>query len=531
MHQSFNNNLNNQQSHAQSWVLSSLYGLLLLCGKQQRAAREALAFAQNSAYLVGDLQSSELIENLNRDRDIRSRSESGEQPTGQKPEDSALTAFIPSLDNVNAKANLYGVPPSLFFRALLHRAMLFADRIAIPPQVLTNSKEFVDGVLFGGADEAKMFWYLSFLCPIVPQTEDQDEARSLLSGYLRNTDASFISEGIIESHMKKLEEYFHSTDNENRFIFYSRAGTADKYNQYIYRAVSEQKDSTKIHLMNHWRHLCGQDSVSEDSEQADEELSADIADTIITVVEHFMQNVTEPINRSKLYYLSGLHARVLDDQGAIFTHLREDVDPEISLRLTSGRAKLLERPWIAGPLCHELFDVPYRCNLPVHFSTSSTSLNNAMFVEEHEVASWRFMAELSAGNSAFQINDDAVSLEPPATLSALLLGQASKPDLTKARNALSEVRAKLAAGEPLDAASRGLIARELATFRKAAIDVEGEPITELAVIPEQRRVELKTFLRHCVFLTRKGAALDRMYEEPVFSLPGALRLERAAGTR
>ncbi|OAL26688.1 hypothetical protein AYO22_04041 [Fonsecaea multimorphosa] len=230
LHQSFNSNLDNQQSHAQSWVISSLYGLLLFCGKQQRAAGEALAFAQNFAYLVGDLQSSKLIEQLIHALKIKSRSKSGEQPTGQKREDSALTAFIPSLDNVNAKANLYGVPPSLFFRALLHRAMLFADRIAIPPQLLTNSKEFVGEVLFGGTDEAKTF-YLSFLCPIVPETGDQDEARSLLSGYRRNTAGDFISEGFMESYVKKLEEYFHSTDNESRFIFYSRAGIADRYNQ------------------------------------------------------------------------------------------------------------------------------------------------------------------------------------------------------------------------------------------------------------------------------------------------------------
>ncbi|CAH0025590.1 unnamed protein product [Clonostachys rhizophaga] len=195
----------------------------------------------------------------------------------------------------------------------------------------------------GGADEANIF-YLSFLCPIVPQTGDQDEARTLLLGYRRNTAASFISEGINDSHMEKLDEYFHSTDIENRFIFYLRASIANKYNQYIFRAVSDEKDSTKTHLMNHWRHICGQDSVSEDSEQANEELSADIADTIITVVRVFIENIIEPIDRSMLYYLSGLFIRVLDDQEAIFKHLRENVDLEISFGLTSGRAKLLEQP-------------------------------------------------------------------------------------------------------------------------------------------------------------------------------------------
>src|SRR5690348_16801566 len=56
--------LDTHRPHAQSWVISALYGLLLFSSGQLRAGFEALSFAQNAAYLVGDLESSESTRSL-----------------------------------------------------------------------------------------------------------------------------------------------------------------------------------------------------------------------------------------------------------------------------------------------------------------------------------------------------------------------------------------------------------------------------------------------------------------------------------
>lgn len=515
------NSLSTDQPHAQSWVISALYGLLLFCGKQQQAAGEALSFAQNAAYLVGDLQPYFMIEDLMGKLGITRNS--SQLPVPEHDDTSPVIAFIPSLDNVSAKANLYGVPPALFLRALLHRAILFADKIAIPSNVLANSSVFLNEVLFGGRDEANEF-YLSFLHAVAPRPESYEQ--HILTDYRRKVTrrGHYILEKVSESQLEKLDTYFESFGVGNRFMFYSIASIADNYNKYLLRAVSERKTFTRTYLMNHWKNAANREysSVSGVESPDDEELAAEMADTIIHVVELFMQNLKDPVDRSKLYTLAGLKTAVVDDQEAILKYLKDGTDSRITDSLASGRQKILERPWISGPLCHELFDVPYRCNLLLHLTEHSTSASSIMFLEEYEMSSWTLMAGLLENTQAFQINGDAVSL---GQVSALLLGQASERDLSFSRDALAPVRGKLANNEPLDVETRELIAKELARFKMSSVDVEDKPINEIAALSDQSRELMQGFLRHCVFLVRKGEALDRMYEEPQFTLPGALRLK------
>ena len=211
--------------HAQSWVVSALYGVLLLCGCQNEAAADALSFAQNVAYLVGDLQSHQLIQELvtrleaERRPDPITRAHSIERQYSRTTQ--SITAFIPSLDNVLAKANQYGAPPALFLRALLHRAILFADKIAIGPNVIVNSSVFVNDVLFGSTDTINTF-YLNYLYPIVwlkPDGPEPDRQNVIASMYRSvNERNGYISERLMQTHMEMLDEYFQSVSTGDRCI-------------------------------------------------------------------------------------------------------------------------------------------------------------------------------------------------------------------------------------------------------------------------------------------------------------------------
>jgi hypothetical protein len=193
-----------------------------------------------------------------------------------------------------------------------------------------------------------------------------------------------------------------------------------------------------------------------------------------------------------------------------------------------GRKKILERPWISGPLCHELFDVPYRGTLAVHLITNSSPQRGLIFLEEHEISSWKYMIALLDDPKSFKINDDNVSLEDSGQISALLLGQASEQDLIDGRKHLTAIRRKLATNEKLDKESRDKLAGELKSFAGAAVDVEDEPVTDIVALDVETREYIQDYLRLCVFLVRKSEAMDRMYEEPQFTLPGMISLEHVS---
>jgi hypothetical protein len=148
-----------------------------------------------------------------------------------------------------------------------------------------------------------------------------------------------------------------------------------------------------------------------------------------------------------------------------------------------------------------------------------------VFLEEHELVCWRYFVQLLDNPEAVQINDAALSLGSSASISAILLGQASEDDVHHARNALASVRQKLAMNEKLDEEIINQISSGLKVLTRASVDVEGEPITEIIHFAQPIKRALQQLLKRCVFLVRKGAAMDRMYEEPHFTLPGVLVLE------
>ena len=121
--------------HAQSWVLSCLGGLLLLCSGHNQAALRALDIASSTAWIVGDFDTHVLIEKSIPSLIPAGPTASSDTDTGDLVEVGKLStcvAFISELDNVNAKINRFGIPPGHYTRALLSRSILFADGVAVP---------------------------------------------------------------------------------------------------------------------------------------------------------------------------------------------------------------------------------------------------------------------------------------------------------------------------------------------------------------------------------------------------------------
>jgi hypothetical protein len=326
--------LNTHLPHAQSWVVSGLYGLLLYISGQSRAAFEALSFAQNATYLVGDMESYEATRNLIQRLNLKSFLLEHESPTAERGDNDlppSVITFIPTLDNVSAKANQYGVPPELFLRALLHRTILFTDNVAIPPNVMTNSSVFVNQLLFRDTDIPNTF-YLDFMHPVMARNASTDEDKAILFSHrLKNLKSGYITEEIAQSQIQVLDTYFESVGINNRYIFFSLADVAGNYTVYILRAVSERQEVTKSHLMDIWKHLRSRRlEISEEIEARDTQLATDMIETIINVVQLFMQNLIQLVDRSKLYNLSGLFVSVMNDDDAINKHLRENTLHQIS---------------------------------------------------------------------------------------------------------------------------------------------------------------------------------------------------------
>lgn len=513
--------------HAQDWVLSALYGVLLYCGGQQQPAKELLSYARNAAYLVGDLQSHEIVGALLASLPVSARSSLASTPTRmQYMPDGQILAFLPSLDNVSAKANQYGVPPGIFVRALMHRALLFADRVAVGSNVLTNSAVFLHEIMFGGRDELNSF-YLDFLQPVIV-SDNPNEAQPILAMHrASNSRVDYMSEKMAEDHMAQLDSYYLATRAENRFLFNSGFDLENNYIRWMRRAATLGRQMTRNHLLDHWKSLdLHTQSPSARFLAVDDDLATRMVDTVLEVIDLFTGNLKGALTRSKLYSVAGLFSTIAKDEEAIRKQMRDDIDAASLDALISGRQRLLGRPWLSGPICHELFDVPYRYNPIFQRLISGESPTSIILLEPHEVPSIVFMANLAREDVQLQIHDDIVTTEASGQASAILLAQASEEDITTCRRGLLPIRQRISEHTMLDDENKSLLAKKLSAFKREVADAEDSTITVLADLDENVRDLLRGFLNHCTFILRKGEPLDRMYEQPELTLPGVLKLER-----
>ncbi|KAE8363803.1 hypothetical protein BDV27DRAFT_158419 [Aspergillus caelatus] len=381
----------------------------IIVGNEKVASLEALRHAFNIAWLVGDRGAQDALGNIIRfiEKQSLDTVQAGDTNVNdQSPLDlpAENVAFI-DLDNVSMEINKYDVPPEKFIRALLHRAILFTDAIALTPNVLTNSRVFIHEVLFHGGSNKPDKFYLQFLRPLLPRVYE-GKPRALTA--FRNDclhKPEYVKENVAWEKISVLEDYF---EKENKYEYYDGNQIGTRYGSYIEREVSNDfKQQTKKHLMEHF-----DSSLLETSDHsAYRDNAEEIADKLLNTLPTYLEHV-QPVTRSKLYRFGDLSEQASDEDIRNLMKPGESgniqplptADEEAFLR---NRHDIISKPWLSARFCHEMFHPPYNANIPFEKVIESNESTSVFFVP-NELGSWMFAATVSSRRLTKIIQNDAL---------------------------------------------------------------------------------------------------------------------------
>jgi hypothetical protein len=428
------------------------------------------------------------------------------------------------MDNVNSKMNRYGVPPQNYMRALLHRSILFADGMVVPPSIIANSTVFVDEVLFQGEHDSLSELYAHHLYPALP-SELRDGPQKLRR-FLDTRPKNFIYESVDSDHIEQLDRYFDDPAHAHQILYFEEPVLGCNYGKYIRTAVDpSQREATVKHLVDLWAHIDAQGHwghTDHERSTAATRAAHDLCESLFLLCGM----LPEAIRRSPLYKFADLFDEA-SDRESILAFLMPDATEASKTQLLEARDRIIEKPWLYNPFCHELFDAPYRASLTFDYA-SRANVETVLFLEEDEVPSWKFMASVCHSN-AFATNVVTVPVTTDShNFSSLLMSQMSPTLLHKARKELEKFRAKIASEAPVledDVAGMKAI---MAAFESRSLALPEVEIRQLVDLDEEIKDKARQLLTHCVFLVRKGPPLDPMYEEAQISLPGLLAVRHDA---
>ena len=513
------------QLHAQTWVISALSGLAMLCGGDLEGAAKSLEISSGIAWLIGNYEHHQLIESLKK-AVVRALPALSDVYIDDYPSPAASTrciAFSPAMDNVNSKMNKYGVPPQNYMRALLHRSILFADGMIVPANIITNSTVLVDEVLFQGERDQLNETYIRHLYPTLP-LEFKNLPRKLRS--FRDTrPKSFIFESVHDHHIAQMDEYFDNPSNAHQVLYFDEPMLGRNYGKYIRTAVDPlQRPATISHLVQLWTHIeaGGTWNVPDghiERSSAAKQVAEDLTDTLFLL----STLLPEIMKRSPLYKFADLFDEA-SDRDSILEFLKNDTGKEAKVQLLRARDRITEKPWLYSRFCHELFDAPYRASLAFDYA-SRADVETVLFLEEDEIASWEFMS--ACHSQGFKTNFETTPiLAGSHKCSSLLLSQMTPATLQRARRDLAPFRAKIVTGSPLLDDDVESMKRAMASFESRSLALPVCEIKNIVDLDSSIKTAAKKLLSQCVFLVRKGPPLDPMYEEAQITLPGLLALRR-----
>ena len=243
------------------------------------------------------------------------------------------------------------------------------------------------------------------------------------------------------------------------------------------------------------------------------------------MVRQFVNYYPKALFRSDLYHFADLFDEAIDAEP--FIKAVEGVTTETASTLLSFHEKIISKPWIYGPFCKELFDVPYKTNIAFDFATISDS-GAFVFLEQDSLSSWVFMATLSSDDAqpvCFKTLgdfDNDVNMD----CSSLLLSQTTDSVLVENRKRLAPVREKIASGSTLSEQDKILVGSVMDKFTQSSLQIEKSKAEKLAILTDEQRACAKTLLNQYTFLVRYGQPLDRIYQEFKLSVPGVVSLQR-----
>ncbi len=517
------------QLHAQTWVLSALSGLVMLLAGHPDQARTAFETSSGVAWVVGDYESYGLLENILRVM-LRHESRSSEgQGIVREPaiHTKRLLAFRPSMDNVNSKMNRFGVPPQNYMRAILHRSLLFADGMAVPANTISNSTVFVEEVLFQGERDQINTTYMRHVFPILPLS--LKNSRRKLQSYRDTRREGYIFESIHEGHIAQLDDYFSNPENEDQIIYYDEDSVSMDYGKYLRMLLDPRhRDVTVKHLVQLWDRL---DASGTHQDMARSSAAEQAALDLVASLSQLAQFLPEAIFRSPLYKFADLFDEA-SDRASIESFLTtlKVTRKEARDELLSARDRIIEKPWLYGPFCHELFDSPYTANLVFDYA-SRTESETLIFLEQEEYPSWEFMSTVCQLTDASTRVATSAASQASHKYSSLLLSQATEETLLNARGDLASLRKKILTNSKLSENDIAQMKSVMTWFESRSLVLPKAQVNQIVNLEPAILEAAKRLLTRCVFIVRKGQPLPPMYVEAQVTFPGllALRHQKAAG--
>lgn len=511
--------------HAQAWVVSALAGLAALCGGELETAMRAFEIANGSALVVGSYENSRLIEGVIAAIHRMKHFSSVTPHKGSKRPDGVrrFMAFSPAMDNVNSKMNRSGVPPQYYIRAILHRSILFADGMAVPANIISNSTVFVDEILFQGEIDQLNETYVQHVFPILPLSLKNSLRK--LQDYRDSRRSGYILEPINESHLSRLDNYFNDAAHMHQVTYYDEGKVSLDYGRYSRMQVEpSHRETTVQHLIRLWNHIEARGKWDIEHEDIDRSSAAqDVARDLAHSLFHLSNHLPEAIYRSSLYRFADLFDEASDRQ-SFMKDLTDDTSEEAKTELAVARDRIIGIPWLYGPFCHELFDTPYRTTLAFDYALRSDK-DTFIFLEEDEVPSWEFASAIQYSSESHTLSLTSTPITGNPKYSSLLLSQVPEATLLKTREDLGPIRAKLFSGSTISGEDVDMMKSLTTTFQSRSSVLPEVDIKELVDLDPPTKEAAKRLLAQCIFLVRKGPPLDPMYEEAQMTLPGLFALQ------
>ena len=234
--------------------------------------------------------------------------------------------------------------------------------------------------------------------------------------------------------------------------------------------------------------------------------------------------------RSVLYRFADLFDEASNPE--TFIQGLPDITPETAFTLLSSRDEIINKRWVYGPFCKELFDAPYKTSLAFEVASRS-ECGVFIFLEQDALSSWELISAVRGDDAhpvcfgTFGDSNDDVNAE----CSSLLLTQATDSAIAENRKGLAPNREKITTVSRLSEQDEMRVRSVMRNFTQSSLQVEGSKVEKLAILTDEHKACAKTLLKQCTFLVRRDQALDRMHQEVRLSVPGLVSLRRIVSTK
>eukprot|EP00299_Pterocystis_sp_00344_P019463 c9651_g1_i3.p1 GENE.c9651_g1_i3~~c9651_g1_i3.p1 ORF type:complete len:603 (+),score=169.61 c9651_g1_i3:821-2629(+) len=271
------------------------------------------------------------------------------------PED--LVVFPMGLDNTNVTS--LSIPEHVMLKAMLHRALLTSDRVAVPPQIVLNSRKFVMELLVENGHLREE--YLALIRPMLPHSAKLPSGEML---QLKTSEhplleyrvkymvenPGYLHEDIPLSIIEQIDGFYHK--HPQLLFWFTLDGIATAYGR---RTASLLELENTPHLFPKLEHELRQ---------------------VLPSMSQFVKMCTadnQALTRTQMYQYSNLFPEKpcsAENFQEIFKDKLGKLSEEDRQKILEGRNLVYNQPWLYGTVSKELSDAAYTTNLPLAYNLS-----------------------------------------------------------------------------------------------------------------------------------------------------------------